>query len=268
MSTTWNNLQALRVSVDSHVARITLARPDRLNAFDPVMLTELLAVLEAIADDREVNVVVLTGEGRAFCAGVDLETPFFMENVEGTSVFEGTRLLDWQHRMILALHELPQPTIAAVNGAAVGGGGFGMAMACDMRFCVDSATFFMVPGRLSVVQDFGLTWTLQRQIGSARTTELVYSGRRVKGPKAAEWGIVNESFATLDELQAHVDSVASVIGSMGSDSVRMLKNVVRTGETSPLREQLRLEAISNGLCFQSEEFQQAQRELLAEIRKG
>ena len=143
-----------------------------------------------------------------------------------------------------------------------------MAMACDMRFTIDSATFFMVPGRLSVVQDFGLTWSLQRQIGSARTTELVYSGRRLRGAQAAEWGIVNESFATAEALYEHVDAIASTIGAMGSDSVRMLKNVIRTGESAPLREQLRLEAVSNGLCFQSEEFQRAQQSLLGEIRRG
>lgn len=264
----WSDLSTLRVSIENRIAHVTLERPDRLNALDPVMLRELLEVLDAIAQDSEVNVLVLTGSGRAFCAGVDLETPFFMENVEGASVFEGTRLLDSQHRMILALHEMPQPTIAAINGAAVGGGGFGMAMACDMRFSIDDATFFMVPGRLSVVQDFGLTWTLQRQIGSARTTELVFSGRRFKGRQAAEWGVVNESFAQHEELTSHVNSVATSIASMSRDSVLMLKTVIRSGATTPLRDQLKLESIANGLCFLSAEFQEAQRELLAEIRKG
>ncbi|HEY8451198.1 MAG: enoyl-CoA hydratase/isomerase family protein [Micromonosporaceae bacterium] len=257
----------IRVSERNGAVTVTLSRPERLNALGPDMLAELLEVLAAVRGSRDVKALVLTGKGRAFCAGVDLRTPFFMENVESDSVFEGTRLLDLQHELIAALYELPQPTVAAVNGDAVGGGGFGMAMACDMRFAVSSARFWMIPSQLNVVQDFGLTWLLQRCIGMPRTMELVYSGRRVDGVEAAGLGIVNRAFDRLEDMTAHVDSVVGAITGMGSDAGRMLKLVVRHGATSPLRDQLRVEAIANGLCFTSPEFQSAKSAMLERMKR-
>ena len=260
-------MSTIRVEEQDGAVTLILARPDRLNALGPDMLPELLEVLEAVRKSRDVKVLILTGEGRAFCAGVDLTTPFFMENVESDSVFEGTRLLDWQHELILALHELPQPTIAAINGDAVGGGGFGMAMACDMRFALSTARFWMIPGQVNVVQDFGLTWLLQRCVGMPRTMELVFAGRRVDGDEAFRIGIVNQAFEDSMDLKNHVDSVVSAIARMGSDAGRMLKLVVRHGASSPLREQLRVEAVANGLCFTSPEFNLAKTELLDRINK-
>lgn len=260
--------KTIKVQHDDGVVTVTLARPGRLNALDPEMLAELLAVLAAVRGCREVKALVVTGEGRAFCAGVDLTTPFFMENVESDSVFEGTRLLDQQHELITALHELPQPSVAVLNGDAVGGGGLGLAMACDMRFALSTARFWMIPGRVNVVQDFGLTWHLQRCIGTARTMELVFSGRRIDAAEAEQIGMVNRSFGAADELQTHLDSVLSAIADMGSDAGRMLKLVVRHGWSSPLREQLRVEAIANGLCFGSEEFKSAKAEMLGRLTRG
>ncbi|MQA84272.1 MAG: hypothetical protein GEV03_06535 [Streptosporangiales bacterium] len=259
--------RSIRLELADGVARLTLARPQRLNALDPEMLVELLRALRLVAGSRDTRVLVLTGEGRAFCAGVDLDTPFFMEDVESDSVFEGMRLLDWQHELILALHELPQPTIAAVNGDAIGGGGFGMAMACDMRFAVTEARFWMVPRQLNVVQDFGLTWSLQRQIGSARTMELVFSGRRVTAEEGQRLGFLNGCFAELPSLVQHVDGLAATIASMGTDATRMLKQVVRNGETSSLHDQLRFEAVANSLCFTSTEFDTAKAAVLRRLGK-
>lgn len=260
--------ETIRVQYDGGVVTVVLARPGRLNALDPEMLAELLIVLEAVRSSRDVKALVVTGEGRAFCAGVDLMTPFFMEGVESDSVFEGTRLLDQQHELITAVHELPQPSVAVLNGDAVGGGGLGLAMACDMRFAVSTARFWMIPGQVNVVQDFGLTWHLQRCIGTARTMELVFSGRRIDATEAVQIGMVNQSFEDAEELDAHVASVLSAITGMGSDAGRMLKMVVRLGASSPLREQLRVEAIANGLCFGSDEFRSAKAEMLGRLTRG
>lgn len=258
----------IKVHRDGGVVTVTLARPGRLNALDPPMLSELMAVLEVVRSSRDVKALVVTGEGRAFCAGVDLATPFFMEDVESDSIFEGTRLLDQQHELITALHELPQPSVAVLNGDAVGGGGLGLAMACDMRFALSTARFWMIPGQVNVVQDFGLTWHLQRCIGTARTMELVFSGRRIDADEAVQIGMVNKSFTAADELDTHLDSVLSAITGMGSDAGRMLKLVVRHGASSPLREQLRVEAIANGLCFGSDEFRSAKAEMLGRLTHG
>lgn len=245
---------------------ITFTRSDQLNALDPPMLHEVVEAIRA-ADEAGVNVVVIRGEGRGFCAGVDLDTPYFMENIESDSVFEGMRLLEEQHAMIRAIHEAPFVTIASINGLAVGGGGFGMAMACDLRFAVEDARFWLVPGSLNVIQDFGLTWLLQRSVGMARTMELAFTGRRVDGATGQRWGFVNTAFADQASLDDHVEQVSAKISAMGPDSARMLKHVIRNGERSGLAEQLRLEAIANGLTFQSEEFARAKAEMLQRLGK-
>lgn len=257
----------IRYETDKGVGRLTLARPDKLNALDPTMLRELLDVLGHVRRDMSTNVVVLASEGRVFSAGVDLDTPFFMENVESDSVYEGVRLLDEQHELIQALHDLPQPTVAKVAGDAVGGGGFGLVMACDMRFALGTANFWMVPRMVNVVQDFGLTWNVQRAAGAARTFEIVMSGDPVTGELAEAWGIVNRAFGSSDALDAHVEALAEKIAGFDPDAVRLLKHIVRNGGSSSLSLQLKLEAITNGLCFQSEGFRDAKEAYLQELRR-
>lgn len=241
---------------------ITLARPERLNALGPDMLRELLDVLDAVRRANEIKVVLLAAEGSAFCAGVDVTTPFFMESVDSTSIFEGTRLLDWQHELISTIHELPQPTIALIQGAAVGGAGLGMAMACDMRFAIGSARFWLIPHRLGVVQDYGVTWFLQRAIGVGRTIEMVYSGKVIDAHRASVIGMINQAFDDAQLMADHVSSVVSSITGMGSDPGRLLKMIVLHGTSSPLRDQLRVEAVTNGLAFTSPEFKIAKKRIL------
>jgi enoyl-CoA hydratase/carnithine racemase len=258
--------ETISVRTQDRVATVTLDRPDKLNALNPQMLEELLDAFGAIATDDTVNAVVLTGAGRMFSAGVDLETPFFMEQVAGESVFEGMRLLDHQHRVIEAIAGLPQVSIAAVNGDAVGGGGFGLAMACDLRFAVAGSRFWMVPGTLDVVQDFGLSWHLRRAIGHARTLQMALGGQPVLAEQAVEWGFVNELAADAAQLEELVGAFTARLADIGGDAVRMIKFVIVNAASSSLADQLRLEAISNGLTFQSEEFRYKKREYLARFR--
>jgi len=262
--------ETISLSRTGSVARITLDRPDKLNALDPVMLEELLAAVHGLAVDDDVNALVLTGRGRLFSAGVDLSTPFFMEDIDDPrydTVFSGKRLLDWQHRIIAGIHELPFPTIAAVNGDAVGGGGFGLAMACDLRIAVRGARFWMVPGTLAVVQDFGLSWLVQKAIGPSRTLQMAVLGKPVVAEVGEAWGLVNEVVDDTDALDARLAELTTQLDGMGTDALRMLKLVVRNGATSPLREQLAMEAVSNGLTFQSSEFADRKAAYLNGLRK-
>lgn len=247
------------------IATITFTRPDQLNALSPAMLRDLLDAIGGLSV-TSTNALVLRGTGRAFCAGVDLDSPYFMENVEGDTVFEGMRLLDEQHALIEAIYELPFPTVAGINGLTVGGGGFGMAMACDMRVAVEGARFWLVPGQLSVVQDFALTWGLQRAIGQARTMELAFTGRRVTAREGEVWGFLNRVVADEVALDEAIAELVGAIGRQGADSVRMLKHVIRSGAGNSLAEQLRWEAIANGLCFTSAEFARDKSEMLGRIR--
>jgi enoyl-CoA hydratase/carnithine racemase len=247
------------------IATITFTRPEQLNALSPAMLGDLLEAIGGL-DLTSTNALVLRGTGRAFCAGVDIDSPYFMENVEGDTAFEGTRLLDEQHALIETIYALPVPTVAGINGLTVGGGGFGMAMACDMRIAVEGARFWLVPGQLSVVQDFALTWSLQRAIGQARTMELAFTGRRVTAREGETWGFLNRVVTDEVSLDEAISELVGPIGRQGPDSVRMLKHVIRSGAGNSLPEQLRWEAIANGLCFNSAEFARDKSEMLRRIR--
>ena len=257
----------VRLVIKDGVARLTLTRADKHNAIDPQMLDELLAALSQTSRNKDVRAVIVDAEGPTFCAGVDLQTSFFMEDVNESSAFTGMNLLDAQHELIEAIYRLPQVTIAALQGNAVGGGGFGLAMACDLRFAVRDSTFWMVPGALNVVQDFGLTWLLQRAIGPSRTIEMVFTGRRVDAETAEHWGFVNQVFETVDQLCLHVDEVSSAAASTSPDASKLLKHVVRHGADSSLEDQLKLEAIANGLCFQSADFREAKTRFMDSLRR-
>ena len=246
--------QTIQLTFDEKVARLTLNRPDKLNALDPLMLEELLDALAQVRARPTVNALFLRGSGRLFSAGVDLDTPFFMEHVDDPSIYSGTRLLNGQHQVIQALFELPAVTFAALNGDACGGGGLGLAMACDLRVSVRSARFWMVPMMLDVVQDFGLSWMVQRLAGPSRALQMALLGQKVGAEEASQWGLVNEVVEDVAALDARMDAIAQQVNGMGTDALRMLKLVLRNGEHSPLREQLGMEAVANGLAFQSREF--------------
>lgn len=245
-------------------AVLTLNRPERLNALDPQMLEELLDAITKVRSS-ESKALVLTGRGRLFSAGVDLDSPFFMEHVDDPSIYSGKRLLDWQHQVIEAIHDLPIPTLAALNGDACGGGGLGLAMACDLRYAVTGSRMWMVPGALDVVQDFGLSWLVQRQVGASRALHMALTGYRVTAEEALTWGLVNELFSDIAALRDAVEAFSDRLASQGADAVRMLKSIVRLGGSSSLRDQLQVEAIANGLAFQSEEFAAKKRAYLEQV---
>lgn len=268
MTPTAPNYDTIKLSIEGKIAYLTLDRPDKLNALDPVMLEELLDALHRIRINESVSVLFLQGKGRLFSAGVDLDTPFFMEHVTDDSVFSGTRLLNWQHRVIEAIYDLPAVTIAALNGDACGGGGLGLAMACDMRVSVRTARFWMVPMMLNVIQDFGLSWLVQRQVGPSRALQMAVLGNKIDSETALLWGLVNELVDDQAALSSRIDAMAAHLDSMGGDALRMLKLILRNGEKSQLREQLGVEAVANGLTFQSREFADKKAAYLNQVKSG
>ena len=262
------NYNTIRLEVQGTIARLTLTRPDKLNSLDPEMLEELLDALGTLQGHGALNAMILTGSGRLFSAGVDLSTPFFMENVSDPSVFSGTRLLNSQHRVIEALYGAPFVTIAAINGDACGGGGLGLAMACDMRISVRKARFWMVPMMLDVIQDFGLSWLMQRQIGVSRTLQMAVLGSPIPAEQGLSWGMLNELVDDQSALEARMNALSQHLGTMGTDALRMLKLIIRNGISSGLHEQLGVEAVANGLTFQSQEFKDKKAAYLNSFKKG
>ena len=263
-----SDYQTIRLDFEPKIARLTLHRPERLNALDPTMLAELIDALQRVRNRPGLSALYLQGTGRLFSAGVDLDTPFFMEHVEDDSIFSGTRLLNEQHRVIEALYEMPLVTIAALNGDACGGGGLGLAMACDLRISVRTARFWMVPMMLDVIQDFGLSWMVQRLVGPSRALQMALLGQKIDAPTALQWGLVNELVDDQAALVERMQALSVHLNGMGADAMRMLKLILRNGESSPLREQLGVEAVANGLAFQSREFADKKAAYLEKLKAG
>lgn len=257
--------ETIAVDREGRSTVITFDRPEQLNVLDPLMRDELeQATTQATRDGT--NVLVLRGSGRMFCAGVDLDTRYFHDGT-GASPFTAMESLDEQHSLIQLLHDLPMVTIAAVNGDAIGGAGFGMAMACDLRYAIRSARFWLVAGSFDVVQDYGLSWLLQREIGMSRTMEMAYTGRRVDADTGQTWGFLNGVLDDQDALDDQVRRIASGIAEMEPEAARLMKHIIRTGATSTLADQLKLESVTNGLCFQSEAYLAARAGLRARLGK-
>jgi enoyl-CoA hydratase/carnithine racemase len=258
--------ETIELNDDGPVARLTLNRPEKLNALDVTMFDEIVDAVERLSHNDTVGTVLLTGAGRAFCSGVDVESPLFFASGVADAAYAATRGLSFQHRLITALHGLPQLTLAGVNGDAVGGAGFGMAMACDMRVSVRNARFWMVPGMLAVIQDFGLSWLLQRQIGASRTLQLAVLGEATSAETGRLYGFVDTLVEDQQELEAHLDSVAERLATMGVDALRMLKLMVRAGAGTTLHDQLGVEAVANGLASHSREFADRRAHYLSGVR--
>jgi 2-(1,2-epoxy-1,2-dihydrophenyl)acetyl-CoA isomerase len=170
---------------------LTFNRPDRLNGITNTMTRELHELLHQVAHDDSVGVLILTGAGKAFCPGADLKHYSSGEADE--------RLLPESFDVSVLLHEMPQVTIAAINGACAGAG-LGYACACDLRYAARSAKLNTAFLDVAVAGDMGLPWTLQRIVGGARARELSLLPRKLTADEAAAMGLVNEAFDDNDLL--------------------------------------------------------------------
>ncbi len=196
----------LRVDVDGPVATLTLNRPEALNALTIPMKVALRAALDRIASDRGVRAVILTGAGRAFCAGQDLAE---RELPDAAPLDEEVR--ERYNPIIRALRSMGQPVIAAVNGVAAGAGA-SLAFACDLRIAAADARFVLAFGRIGLIPDSGATWFLPRLVGAARAAEMALVGDPIKADEALRIGLVNQvvpSEQLLDEARAVADRISA-----------------------------------------------------------
>jgi 2-(1,2-epoxy-1,2-dihydrophenyl)acetyl-CoA isomerase len=175
-------------TIEDGVATLTFNRPDRMNALSTPIMEGLLLGLPRLADDPAVRVVVLTGAGRAFCAGGDVKS--MAEGGERRSPAEATAHLRSRMEVSRILHELPKPTIAMINGPAAGAG-LAFALACDLRIAGASARLVTAFVRVGFSGDFGGSYFLTRLVGTAKARELYFTGRPVDAEEALSLGLVN-----------------------------------------------------------------------------
>ncbi len=243
----------LRVETSAAGVRtIVLDRPDRLNAVNPALASSFPAAIDEAAADDAVRVVVVTGAGRAFCAGLDLRDPAML----GARTL-GERLdpLAWVGRWVLAVRRCEKPVVAAINGAAVGAG-FGLALACDLRVLADSATLAAGYVRRGLSPDAGVTYFLPRLIGAARAADVILTGRDVDAAEAERIGLAT-AVVPADALGRYVAEYADRLAGASATAVALTKRLLGEGLDAPLETQLKAELVAIKQCFATAEVQEA-----------
>src|SRR3954471_14342260 len=236
----------VEVTRDGAVQTITLNRPEKMNAFTRNLHAELLAALKQ-ARDPEVRAVVVTGAGRAFCAGQDLTE--FSETGDIGAALRAT-----YHPNVLAVRALEKPVIAAVNGACAGAG-LSFACACDIRIAADSASF--VPGFIGIglIPDAGGSYFIHRILGASRAFEWMTSNRRLTAAEAHAWGLVSE-VVEADVLPARAAELASFYAELPTRGVAMTKRLFDHADSATLEEQLELEAQLQSVAVKTSDFRE------------
>ena len=247
--------QDLLELVKDGVAMLTLNRPDRLNAMSRPMLDALLEALPRLAADPEVGAVVLTGAGRAFCAGGDVKAMAEGREAEGTTLEERAQALRACMEVALAGHEMPMPTIAMVRGAAAGAG-LSLALACDLRVAGDTARFAPAFARVGYSGDFGGSWFLTRLVGTAKARELYYTADIVDAQQALRLGLANRVVPDA-RLEEETLALARRLAGGPRVALRYMKRNFNAAETGTLKDSLDLEAWHHTRCGMTEDHREA-----------
>jgi 2-(1,2-epoxy-1,2-dihydrophenyl)acetyl-CoA isomerase len=237
----------VETSREGAVLTITLNRPDVLNAFTSQMHGELVGAFKE-ARDPEVRAVVVTGAGRGFCVGQDLN-----EFGEAARDIAGRLRADY-HPTVLAVRELEKPVLAAVNGPAAGAG-LSFACACDLRIAAESAVFVPAFINIGLVPDMGGTFFVRRLLGTARAFEWMTSGRRLSAAEAHEWGLVSRVVPD-DDLPAQAAEWAAELAASPTRGIALSKRLFDQAERSTLEEQLELEAQLQAVATKTDDFKE------------
>jgi 2-(1,2-epoxy-1,2-dihydrophenyl)acetyl-CoA isomerase len=234
--------------VEDGIAVITLSKPERLNAVDPDMRAEIGKCIDKAAEDESVRVLVITGEGKAFCAGGDVKT---MEGRLEKTIVERRESLRASNRVIKKIRDLDKPVIAAVNGDAVGAG-CNLALACDIRLASDKARFGEVFVKRGLHPDWGGTYNLTRLVGTAKACELIFTGDLIDAEEALRIGIVNRVIAD-DEFEAAWKEFAKKLAGNAPIPIRLAKAAIYKADNVDIETAMDLEAFSQAVASQTED---------------
>jgi 2-(1,2-epoxy-1,2-dihydrophenyl)acetyl-CoA isomerase len=244
-------------SVKDGVAVLTMNRPDRLNALSGAMLEALAEALSRLGEDAEVGVVVLTGAGRAFCAGGDVKAMAEGSEMAGTTLEERAQGLRRHMEVSRWLHEMSKPTIAMVRGAAAGAG-LSLALACDLRVAGDTARFATAFARVGYSGDFGGSYYLTQLVGTAKARELYFTADIVDASQALALGLVNRVVPDA-RLEEEALTLAGRLARGPHVAYRYMKRNMNAAETGTLKDLLDLEAWHHTRCGMTEDHREAAR---------
>lgn len=231
------------------IATLVMNRPDRLNALNTELVTALNEAFGRLAKDGSIRVVVLTGAGRAFCAGGDLS---LIGQGRETGAIRGLQLLLASGtQAVLTMRTMPQPVIAAVNGPAAGAG-MNLALAADLRIAAEEATFGQNFAKVGLFPDFGGTYFLPQLVGPAKAAELFYTGEMIDSKSALRLGIVNK-LVPGSQLELEVKSLAQKIAQGPPIPIRAIKNTLFGNDQEKLTLVLGQEVEEQVRCYLSDD---------------
>ena len=231
----------LRLEVADRVATITLDRPDALNALTVPLKEELLAAFLRVGSDRAVRAVVLTGAGRAFCAGQDLR-----ERLDPGAAPLEVEIRERYNPVILAMRRLEKPIVGAINGIAAGAGA-SLAFACDVRIAAEGASFLLAFGRIGLIPDSGATWLLPRLVGAAKAAEMAIAAEPLSAADAERLGLVAR-VVPAESVVGEAQAVAARMAALAPRALALTKRALEASWTASLEAQLELEAELQGIA--------------------
>ena len=250
--------QTIILEKNDHVARLTLNRPERLNALNDQMFQELNSALDDVASDREVRALVVTGAGRAFCASADIKDERqggdrLLGHLEPYQIHEFIR--SGPQGVTIKIHQMEVPTIAMVNGLAIGDG-FDWVLACDIRVGCERSRFMNAFLQMGLVSNTGGTWLYPRALGVNQALELLYTGDWLEAEDALRLGVLNR-LVPSEELETETMALAAKIATKAPVANRLVKGMVYRGLGQTLEEHLSEAAKAEVLTLTSEDHREA-----------
>ena len=240
---------SIKYSVREGIATICLNRPDVFNAFNEEQSFEMQSALKAVKRDDNVRVLVVTGEGRAFCSGQDLKS---IAGSKNRSLSES--LYKRYNPMIKALRNLEKPIICRLNGVAAGAGA-SLAFACDFIVASEKSSFVEAFVGVGLVLDSGSSYFLPRLVGTQRAFEMATMGNKIKAQQAFEWGMVNR-LVPHEELDQTVEEIAKYYSNAPTKAIGMMKKMLNKSSTSTLEDMLQYEAYCQEIAGRSSDYKE------------
>ncbi|ODS40711.1 MAG: crotonase [Candidatus Altiarchaeales archaeon WOR_SM1_79] len=239
-------LKNVTVEKENNIGIVSINRPNALNALNSETLSDIRTAVKSFADDSEVGVVIITGAGdKAFVAGADIK------EMKDMTPMEARNFMHFGQGVFNDVENLPKPTIAAVNGFALGGG-CELALSCDMILASENAKFGLPEVTLGIHPGFGGTQRLPRLVGAAKAKELIFTGEMIDAEEAKSIGLVNK-VVPQEKLMDEAKDLAKKILKNGLIAIRLVKSAINAGLNVPLEKGLAYEAETQGLAFATED---------------
>lgn len=255
------SFETFKYSVENKVAHVVLNRPEKVNALNQIAWKELKAIFEQIDSDPEVRVAILSGEGKLFCAGIDLQMLMSVKQVEeiecgGRRSEQILNFIKELQEPINAIENCSKPVLAAIHNGCIGGG-VDIVAACDMRYCTDDAYFTIKEIDMGMVADLGTLQRLPKFVKPAVVSEMAFTGRKVGAEESKEIGLVNQHYSDKATMMAEVQKLADMIASKSPLAIRGTKEVLRHTRDHSVADGLHHMAVWNSAMLLSDDLTKA-----------